>query len=107
MPKRSLGDEVASRVKARAIVVPFVAKISPMVDRAIFLETVASRRRGRRPDLRHEAEVLAKEAREDLYHLDKELALLPEKVSGNSRLADLRRALVGVLHRFEHARSIL
>jgi hypothetical protein len=105
--KRKLGDEVTSRIKARTVVVPFVAKIGPMVGRAVFLETVAARTLGGRPDLRREAAMLADEAREDLNHLDQQLSAMSEKVAVSTRVTDTRRALLAVVDRFERASSTL
>ena len=101
--KRSLDRETISRIAARTIVVPYVTKIGPLVDRAVFLETIASHRPERHPDLRREAAMLADGAREDLRHFNLQVEGVPVLVAEQPSIEDTRRALVAVVERFERA----
>jgi hypothetical protein len=105
--KRSPDIETINRMAARKFVVPLVAKIGPLVDRAIFLETVASRRNTCHPQLRREAALLADEARVDLANLDLQLAAMKEGITAHAHVVDARRALIAVVDRFERARLSL
>ena len=104
---RNLDRGTANRIQARAFALPFLEKIGPLVKRAVFLETIGSCGHDRRPGLVREADLLANEAREDLRHLDRQLAALPAEITGHSHIVDARKALVAVVDRFERARLAL
>ena len=105
--KRTLDKETVSRMRAHAVVRPIIDKIGVMVDRAVFLETLAAIGRTRSPTLRLEAAELADGARTELKSFDERLSELPAEVVLHTRVTDARRALLAVADRFERTRSSL
>lgn len=101
MTTRVVGEDIVARMRSREIVRPFIARIGPLVDRAVLIEALVKRDPAGGPELRREAEVLAEEARADLRRLEAQLEGLPATVLAQSRIVDTRKALLAVAERLD------
>lgn len=105
--KRTTGTETLNRVTAGAIIRPYLVRIRPLVDRAVFIESALVRNRRIEPQLLAEAAELAEAARTNLQELDQTLDTVRPEVKAHSRVTDTRRALVAVLKRLEQTGTVL